>query len=177
MTSPKPLAGSAFPALNIPVLTGGKRALSKPKDGFDWQLIVAYRGKHCPICTRYLQELNAALPGLNAIGVDVIAISADDEDRAGGHMDEVQPLYDVGYDLSVPQMQALGLYISGPRNGMNVERPFAEPGLFVVNAEGDLQLVDISNVPFARPDLQSILRGLTFLRGLTDPFPVNGSYV
>ncbi len=32
-------------------------------------------------------------------------------------------------------------------------------------------------MPFARPDLHSMLRGLKYLRGLSDRFPVNGSFV
>lgn len=176
MTSPKPAAGDVFPAIELPVLNGARRSLAKPRDGYDWLLNVVYRGKHCPVCTGYLRNLNAIVPQLDGLGVDVLALSADSAERARLHMQEVEPEYDVGYGLSVPQMQSLGLYISGPRNGMNVEGPFAEPGLFVVNETGRLQIVDISNVPFARPDLQSLVRGIGFLRGLAEPFPVNGSF-
>ena len=73
-------------------------------------------------------------------------------------------------------MRTLGLYVSGPRNGMDVEGPFAEPGLFVVNDQGRLQIVDISNVPFARPSLTSLVKGIRFLRGLSGDFPVNGTH-
>ena len=48
-------AGAAMPAIELPrwgggtVTTGGAR----PR----WQLVVVYRGKHCPICKRYLTGL------------------------------------------------------------------------------------------------------------------------
>ncbi|MBN9887331.1 redoxin domain-containing protein [Salipiger abyssi] len=176
MTSPKLAAGTAFPALSLPVLSGGTRSLSSARDGFDWMLTIVYRGKHCPLCTAYLKELNAALPDLTALGVDVLAVSADSEARAAAHMAEISPSYDVGYGLTVPQMHKLGLYVSGTRNGTDVEAPFAEPGLFVLDAHRVLRIVDISNVPFARPSLASIVKGIGFLKDRSDAMPVNGTH-
>ena len=176
MTSKKLAAGSAFPAITLPVLGGGQRDISSPRNGRDWMLVLVYRGKHCPLCTTYLQELNAALADLNELGVDVVAVSADSEARAIAQMKEVSPEFDVAYGLTIPQMQALGLYISSPRNGMDVEAPFAEPGLFVLDETGALQIVDISNVPFSRPDLKWIAKGIGFRRGPMKDAPVNGTY-
>ncbi|UYV38399.1 redoxin family protein [Rhodobacteraceae bacterium D3-12] len=176
MTSRKLAAGSAFPAITLPMLGRQPRDISRPGDGFDWMLIVVYRGKHCPLCTRYLQQLNDVLPDLNALGVDVVAVSADSETRATSQMAEVSPAFGVAYGLTVPQMQGLGLYISDPRNGTDVEAPFAEPGLFVLNEDRVLQITDISNVPFARPDLTWIAKGIGFRRGPMKAAPVNGTY-
>lgn len=182
MTNPKLVAGAVFPVIDISVLGGGTRNLSVPREGYDWMLTMVYRGRHCPLCTHFLQDLSTALPRLNDLGVDVLAVSADSESRARAHMTEVSPLYDVGYGLTIPQMHLLGLYISGPRNGSDVEAPFAEPGLFVVNDEGTLQIVDISNVPFARPSLEWITKGIQFLRGRLEEHPaakdvpINGTY-
>ena len=176
MTSTKLAAGAMFPAIDLPLLGGGRRSLSEPRAGADWVLVVVYRGKHCPLCTKYLKELNAALPALKAQGVDVVAVSADDEARATEQMVEVSPEFDVAYGLTIPQMQALGLYISDPRNGMDVAAPFAEPGLFVLDETGAVQIVDISNVPFARPDLEWIAKGIGFRRGPMKDTPVNGTY-
>ncbi|MCJ2185497.1 peroxiredoxin-like family protein [Novosphingobium beihaiensis] len=176
MTSVKLAAGSAFPAITLPVLAGGTRSLSAPRDGFDWMLTVVYRGKHCPLCTTYLKELNAAMPDLKALGVDVLAVSADSQPRAAAHMAQISQEFDIAYGLTIPQMQELGLYISGPRNGMDVEAPFAEPGLFVINGNGTLQIADISNVPFSRPSLEWIAKGIGFLRGPLKDSPINGTY-
>ena len=176
MTSGKLAAGSVFPAIDLPVLGGRRREIAKPAEGFEWMLVVVYRGKHCPLCTTYLQELNAALPELNAQGVDVIAVSADSEARATAQMAKVSPRFDVAYGLTIPQMARLGLYISDPRNGMDVEAPFAEPGLFVLAETGALQIVDISNVPFSRPNLEWIAKGISFRRGPMKEAPINGTY-
>lgn len=176
MAAYKLKAGTPFPTISVPKLGGGTVDIGTPAEGYDWKLVVVYRGKHCPLCTRYLTALNQAHPELNALGIDVVAVSADTESRAVEQIGQVNPTYSVGYDLNVEQMQALGLYISGPKSGMNVERAFAEPGLFVINDTGNLQMIDISNVPFLRPPLESLVGGLRFLRGLTEPFPVNGSF-
>lgn len=176
MTAKALEAGAPFPSISVAKLGGGTVDLGTPNEGYDWKLVVVYRGKHCPLCTRYLSALNDALPDLNALGIDVVAVSADSEGRANEQIGEVGPAYSVGYDLSVEQMQALGLYISGPKSGMNAERAFAEPGLFVINDVGNVQMIDISNVPFLRPSLESLVGGLRFVRGLTEPFPVNGAF-
>lgn len=168
-------ADQVFPTLSVPKLGGGNLALATPREGYDWKMVVVYRGKHCPLCTRYLQELSEALDDFRAIGVDVAAVSADSEERAAAQISEVNPNYDIGHDLTIEQMKELGLYISGTKNGVDVERPFAEPGLFVINEKGRLQMIDISNVPFARPSIQSVLMGLNFVRNIEGEFPVNGS--
>ncbi|TBR43793.1 AhpC/TSA family protein [Marinomonas agarivorans] len=168
--------GQDFQPLTVSKLGGGSLTLGKPAEGFEWQLIVVYRGKHCPICTRYLGEFNDALAEFNKAGVEVVAVSADSEARATAQIAEVNPDFSVGYDLSIEQMQQLGLFISGPRLGMDAERPFAEPGLFVINGEGKLQIIDISNVPFARPSVRSLVMGINFLRSRAEAFPINGTY-
>lgn len=169
-------AGQDFPSIVLPLLGGGEIDISKPSDNHDWKLVLVYRGKHCPLCTNYLQELESVREELSEIGIDVIAVSADSEVRANTHLGEVNRQYPVAYGLTQKNMKALGLYISGPENGMDVESPFAEPGLFIINDEGKLQLVDISNVPFSRPDLNKITGGMKWFRGQTQVFPINGTY-
>jgi len=176
MDSHKLSAGEAFPALTVPRVGGGSLAIGEPQGGHDWQLVVVYRGKHCPICTRYLGELNDALKAFNEIGVDVVAVSADPKEKADAQIGEVNPDYAVGYGLDIEQMRQLGLYISHPRSAQETDRPFAEPGVFVVNGDGKLQVTDISNAPFARPDLKSLLMGLTFIRNPENDYPIRGTF-
>lgn len=175
MTSPKLAADQAFPDITVPSIQGGEIHLATPSVPNDWRLVVVYRGKHCPICTSYLKKLNELLPELNALGVDVVAVSADSEARAKQQVNEVNPNFEVGYNLSIEQMQKLGLYISQPRSAQESDRPFAEPGLFVINADGNIQVLDISNAPFARPELNSLLMGLRFIRNPENHYPVRGT--
>lgn len=169
--------GQTFPSIVLPLLGGGETDISKPRGDHDWKLVLVYRGKHCPLCTNYLQELENVREEFSGIGIDIIAVSSDSETRATTHLAEIETQYPVAYGLNLEQMKTLGLYISGPQNGMNVEGPFAEPGLFIINDQGKLQLVDISNVPFSRPNLSNIAGGMKWLRGQTQEFPINGTHV
>lgn len=175
MTTRKLAAGSQFPDLIVPKLGGGTLTLGVPQDGRDWQMVAIYRGKHCPMCTSYLKELNALLPEFHALGLDVVAVSADPDAKAQDQMSLVAPNFPVGYDLSLDQMYQLGLYVSEPRSAQETDRPFAEPGIFVVNADGAVQVTEISNAPFARPDLKTLLGGLRFIRNPENNNPIRGA--
>lgn len=175
MTNEKLEASTAFPAMIVPRLGGGTMVLGQPENGHDWQMIVVYRGKHCPMCTSYLKELNTHLADFNALGVDVVAVSADPVEKAQAQIDLVSPGFAVGYDLSVDLMRNLGVYVSNPRSPEETDRPFSEPGLFVVNADGNLQLTDISNAPFVRPELTKLLGGIRFLRNPQNNYPIRGT--
>jgi len=169
-------AGELFPDITVSKLGGGNMSLSQTQTPYDWKLVVIYRGKHCPLCTRYLTELNEALSDLNALGVDVIAVSSDPQEKAKEQIDLIKPQYDVGYGLTLQQMLQLGLYISHPRSPEETDRPFAEPGLFVINEQGRIQIIDISNVPFARPSITSLVKGLNFIKNPENNYPIRGTY-
>ena len=70
--------------------------------------------------------------------------------------------FDLAYGLSEPQMRDLGLYISDPLSEAETDTRFAEPGAFGIRSDGSLMLVDISNGPAARPDLDELLDGMKF---------------
>ncbi len=163
-------AGAAFPAITVPRLGGGEIA---PAAGAGWRLLVVYRGRHCPLCKTYLRTLDSLLEDYRAAGIEVTAVSADPETKAAADVAEFGWRFPVGHDLSVAQMRALGLYVSAPRSAEETDRPFAEPGLFLINPAGAIQVLDISNAPFARPDLAALLRGATFIRDRG--YPVRGT--
>ena len=165
-------SGQRLPEINVPLLGGGELRIGVPLDNHEWQMVVVYRGKHCPICKTYLAELERTATDFAKAGVGVVAISGDPEDRARSFTDEIGVTFPVGYDLTVDQMLMLGLYVSEPRSEKETDRPFAEPGLFVVNADRLLQVVDISNAPFARPDLAGLVKGLKFVR--ENDYPIRG---
>ncbi|MCW5770574.1 MAG: redoxin domain-containing protein [Rhodospirillaceae bacterium] len=164
-------AGAAMPEISLDKVGGGTVTIGGGRDG--WQLIVVYRGRHCPICKRYLTGLKDLIDGYAQANTTVVAISADPQEKADAFMAEIQPNFPVGYGLSVPDMRRLGLYVSNPRSPQETDRPFAEPGLIVINPQGQAQIVDFSNAPFARPDLAAILNGIKIVqeRG----YPVRGT--
>ena len=176
MTSSKFKAGDLFPAIELPTLTGENISLGTPQGGADWRLVVVYRGKHCPMCTRYLNELEKLKTEFSQIGIDIVAVSGDSKVQATAHKEDLSISCPVAYGMSIAQMQQLGLYISHPRSVKETDHPFAEPGLFVVNDKGQVQVVDISNGPFVRPELGVLLSGLTFIRNPENNYPIRGTY-
>ncbi len=154
-----PNPGAPFPNVIVSALEGGQMSLGQVPD---WGLVVIYRGLHCPKCKDYLRQLEALRDDFAALGVTVIAASGDPADRAQAMVDETGYGGPMGYDLSVPQMRELGLYISDPLSDAETDRPFAEPGLFVINPAGQLQVHDISTAPWARPDLAMVRDGIKF---------------
>jgi peroxiredoxin len=164
-------AAEQFPDVTVPKAGGGDIALGK---GEGWRMVVVYRGQHCPVCRTYLRGLNEMLDDFAQAGVNVAAVSADTKDKAEKEIAEENWRFPVAYGLSIDQMKTLGLYISDPRSPQETDRPFPEPGLFVVNPRGQLQIIDISNAPFSRPDLKMVLKGLKFIQ--EKDYPVRGTH-
>lgn len=163
-------AGAAFPTLSWTAVGGGAVA---PAAQSGWRMLVVYRGKHCPLCKKYLKALDGLLGEFKGAGIAVAAVSADPAEKAAADVAEQGWSFPVGFGLTVEQMRALGLYVSTPRSPQETDRPFAEPGLFVVNPEGKVQILDISNAPFARPDLAVLLNGIKFV--MEKSYPVRGT--
>jgi peroxiredoxin len=170
-------AGSIFPKLKVAKVGGEEVRLGIPQGSNDWQLVVVYRGKHCPLCTRYLTQLESIKERLYNIGIDLVAVSADSEEQAKEHLEKMKLSYPVAFGLSVDQMEQLGLYISNPRSPQETDHLFAEPGMFVVNDKGEVQVIDISNGPFARPELETLASGLEFIRNPANNYPIRGTYL
>ena len=169
MNSEKMSAGAQFPALSWNAVSGGRVA---PCDGAGWRLLIVYRGKHCPLCKSYLNKLGEMLDEFQAASIAVATVSADTQEKAEAEVAECGWKFPVGYDLTIEQMRELGLYVSDPRSPQETDRAFAEPGLFVINPAGQVQMIDISNAPFARPDLKSLLQGLKFV--MSKDYPIRG---
>lgn len=169
-------AGTDFPVIEAKLLNGDIKKLSTPENGLDWKMVVVYRGQHCPLCTRYLNQLGNAKDLLAQTGVDLIAVSGDSKDQLESHMERLNVTFPIAYGLTLEQMEELGLYISDPRSLEETDHPFAEPGLFVVNSEGKVHVADISNNPFVRPELQSLISGLAWIRNPDNNYPIRGMH-
>ena len=176
MTTYKLQAGDAFSALTVPDERGVVRDISKPTGGSDWMMVVVYRGRHCPMCTRYLNLLEPLVAQLAEIRVDVAAVSGDSAEQLAQHREKLDVTFPLYHSLSLEQMKRLGLYISDPRSPQETDHPFAEPGLFVINERGTLQVVDISNNPFVRPELEKLVSGLRWIRDPANNYPIRGMH-
>ena len=170
--SPIQLAGQDLPVISLPTLGGAEITLGQG-EASDWHVVVVYRGLHCPLCKKYLTQLESLADKFAAVNADVMVVSADPLEKAQKMADETGVTFPLAYDLSLQQMQSLGLFVSDTRPG-ETDRPFAEPGLFVVNAAGATQLIDVSNAPFLRPNLDDLAGMLAFLK--SKDYPVRGAH-
>lgn len=170
MSTPKPNVGEVIGEMSFQSLASGTVSIGQPKDR--WTMLFVYRGKHCPRCKRFLNKLNAVLADWTA-QMDVVVVSGDTKEKAEADMAEFGWDFDLCYGMSVDQMRQLGLYVSEPLSEAETTDLFAEPGAFGIRPDGTMMLVDISNGPAARPDLEELLDGMIF--NITNNRPVRGT--
>jgi len=176
MTSTKIHAGDPFPSLPVQNLDGETVDIAKPSNGADWRMVVVYRGQHCPLCTKYLNRLDAYIERLHETGVSVAAVSADRPEQLERHIEKLETRVPLYSGLTLEQMEQLGLYVSTPRSAQETDHLFPEPGLFVVNDEGNVQVVDLSNNPFVRPELEALVSGIEWIRDPSNNYPIRGTH-
>lgn len=166
------------PALSVPTVNGQTFVLGEnPGQRFD--LIVAYRGLHCPICAKYLIELERLVPEFKSRGVEVLALSSDTAERAKAMADKIGATHlRLGYGLSLQIARQWGLYISTTRGqtSIGIEEPalFSEPGVFIVRPDGTLYYGSTQTMPFARPSFQDLLGAIDF--AIAKDYPARGEY-
>lgn len=153
----RPKPGSLAPDLVVSLVGGGRWSLAEQRPE-RYTLVSFYRGLHCPVCRSYLRELDGMLDAFHEAGVtSAIAVSGDDGERAEASVDRwgIERLQ-VGYGQSVESMREWGLYVS---RAIKEGEPdlFGEPGLFLVDADGNLYAAVINTMPFARPRLDDVL--------------------
>lgn len=166
------------PALNV-ALTSGERFVlgASPAEHFD--LLVFYRGVHCPICAKYLLELERLAPEFASRGVQIVAVSSDSEERGKQMADKVGAKgVRFAYGLSLRSARQWGLYISTSRGqtSIGIEEPelFSEPGVFLVRPDGTLYYGAVQTMPFARPQFQDLLGAIDF--AVSKNYPARGEF-
>lgn len=177
--NPQPLLPRQLvPALAVPTTDGAEFILgAKPAEKFD--LVVFYRGLHCPICAKYLIELERLAPEFQKRGVNLIAISSDDEERGKKMAEKVAASgLKFGYGLGLQTARSWGLYISAGRGvtSIGIEEPalFSEPGVFLIKPDGTLYYGSTQTMPFARPQFQDLLGAIDF--AVAKDYPARGEY-
>ena len=166
------------PALNIPLVGGGRYVLgATPDPTFD--LVVFYRGLHCPICAKYLMELERLMPEFQKRDVQVVAVSSDNAERGQAMADKIKAEHlRMGYELSLQSARQWGLYISDSRGqtSIGIEEPelLSEPGVFIVRPDGTLYYGSTQTMPFARPQFQDLLGAIDF--AVAKDYPARGEY-
>ncbi|MDG2286633.1 MAG: redoxin domain-containing protein [Alphaproteobacteria bacterium] len=160
----------AMPEVTLPTVGGGEAKIGGASDR--WKMVVVYRGLHCPICKSYTAKVEALKDRFDELETDILFVSGDNAEKAKAFANEVGLNLPVAHDMSVDQMRQLGLYVSDPRP-TETDRPFFEPGLFVVNEKGQAHIVNVSNAPFVRPEPELIIRGITHIK--KNDYPIRGT--
>ena len=164
------------PALSVPTIGGGTWTLADQKPE-NFTMVVFYRGLHCPICGKYLADLNSKIEEFAKRGGESVVISSDSEERAAEakaqwKLDNLT----IGYGLDLDVARQWGLYISTSRGktSTGVVEPdlFSEPGIFIVRPDGTLYFGNVQTMPFARPQFAEILGALDFV--LKNDYPARG---
>lgn len=167
----RPTPKQKAPDLKFQVLNGDQWNL-EDQHPHSFTLIVFYRGLHCPLCKKYLQQLQELLPDFNKRGVNVVAVSMDTEERArlSRQKWELSNLT-LGYGLSEKSARDWGLYLSaGVRDGEpNV---FSEPGLFLIDNSNRVYYSTINSNPWGRPYLASFVKAVDYI--VQSGYPARG---
>lgn len=163
------------PALTINTLQGEWSLAEQTPENFT--MVVFYRGLHCPLCAKYIKELDRLLNDFVEAGVSVIALSSDTQKRA-------QEAYsswglknvNLGFELSIEQAREWGLHRSAGRGktSIGIEEPaeFSEPAVFLIRPDQTLYFAQINTMPFARPVFKEILGAIDFV--VKNDYPARG---
>lgn len=161
------------PALEVATATGPWSLDAQTPASFT--VVAFYRGYHCPICKGFLAELNRLVPDFTAAGAGVIAVSMDPADRAAKAVAEwgLDKLT-VGFGLTEDQARDWNLYLTDSIKDAETS-VFSEPGLFLIDSKGNIYLINIASMPFARPDVASLPAKITAVMG--SGYPARGTRV
>lgn len=167
------------PAIDLPLL-GGQRYPASARPAPTFRMFVFYRGLHCPLCAKYLMELERLHDDFTARGVVPLAISSDNEERASAMASKVKAeKLAFAYALPLGEARAWGLTISSSRGmtSIGIEEPalFSEPGLFLVRPDGSLYWGSTQSMPFARPHFDEIIGAIDFVT--KNDYPARGEFI
>jgi peroxiredoxin len=166
------------PDLTLPTLDGAGFDLSA-ETGKRGTVLCFYRGLHCPLCVRYLGELERHVAKFADRGIGCVAISSDGQDRARAMAEKVGGgTLRYAYDLALNVARDWGLYVSTGRGktSIGIEEPalFAEPGLFLVNPDQTLYYMSVQTMPFVRPHISELLGAVDY--AIENNYPARGEY-
>ncbi|WP_339695430.1 peroxiredoxin-like family protein [uncultured Marixanthomonas sp.] len=159
------------PALKLDLINGTTWDIEK-QEPENFTMMIFYRGLHCPVCKKYLEELQTKIEDFRSKGVNVVAVSMDTEKRATITTEkwdiESIPL---AYGMSEEKAREWGLFIS---HAIKDAEPdvFSEPALFLINKDTTIYSASIQTMPFARPGFDDLLKSIDFV--LKEDYPARG---
>ncbi|APG59444.1 redoxin domain-containing protein [Christiangramia salexigens] len=165
------IPGKEVPDLKVKTTKGIEYDL-KNDSPENFTMLIFYRGLHCPVCKKYLEELNTKVDEFREKGVNVVCISSNSKELAEKTIQnwDVDNL-DIGYGLGIEHGRKWDLYIS---EAIKEEEPdaFLEPALFLIRPDHTLYSASIQSMPFARPKFDELLKSIGFV--LKEDYPARG---
>lgn len=161
------------PALDIKLVAGQRFVLGEaPAERFD--MLLFYRGLHCPICAKQLTDFEKHASEFASRGVNIIAISTDSEERAIKMADKVNAKgVKIAYDFSLQEARHWGLYLSESlgttSTGIDEPKIFSEPALYLIKPDATLYYATVQNMPFVRPAAIDYI--------IKEDYPARGEYL
>ena len=95
----KPNPDKPMHQMTIPTIDGKGVTLAGSNNR--WQMIVVYRGLHCPICKTYTAKIEALKDKFDELETDVVFISGDTAQKAKSFASEVGLELPVAYSMPV----------------------------------------------------------------------------
>lgn len=167
------------PSLSVETVAHGRFDLTVnvPKK---FTMLVCYRGLHCPICAKYLVELERLVADFEERGIQVLALSSDNKERAETMANKIKTSrLLLGYGLRLADARKWGLSISASRGktSIGIEEPplFSEPGVFLIRPDGTLYYGSVQTMLFARPNFTDLLGAIDF--AIANAYPARGEYI
>lgn len=104
--------GDRFPAVSIHTVGSGEILLPREVEG-SYAVILFYRGGWCPYCRAQLTAFARSRESLRAIGVEVVALSVDDETTSAALIDKLRLNFPIGFGAKADEIAAAtGAYVA-----------------------------------------------------------------
>ncbi len=159
------------PSLQVDLINNTHWKIEDQNPG-NFTMIVFYRGLHCPICKKQLEELASKLDLFVKKGVNVLAVSCDTEETAKRTGEKWNvPSLPIGYEMTIEKAREWGLYISTAKDDKEPEH-FSEPGIFLIRPDQTLYFSSVQTIPFAQPKFDDVLNAIDYI--LKNEYPARG---
>lgn len=142
------LYGEKIPVAVLPDASGKMFDLNRAV-GEKPTVLVFYRGGWCPYCTRQLSGLQDALPELEKLGYQVIAVSTDAPDKLGQSAEKGKLAYTLLSDADLAVARQFGIAYKAPEGywkmlpattgGKDVDLLLPVPSVFILDKKGAIQ--------------------------------------
>lgn len=167
------------PALQVPLINGDTFTLTD-RNPSNFTVLIFYRGAHCPLCVRYVKEIEENYQRALDGGFEIVLASMDTLEKATQFAKDIAESIGaeslkvpIAYGLTEEQARSWGLYISNNKEGSNEPKVFSEPGLYVVRPDTTVVVAMVQSAPFTRPSIPELIQGLKYV--VDNNYPIRGS--